>query len=591
MTSSRKTFLNDPLLLREYRPILSDEGNKTLNSSLRAIVASGVVDGLVYLALIPTCSLVINGGTVFSMGLGGWLVVLAVLAVIGAYTTYRMNLTAYTAALDALREVLIRVGDRIASLPLGWFTAGLNGRVSRIVTEGVMAIGSGVAHFTGPILRNMVTIVVLLLGMSLWQPALGATLAGMLLVVALCSWVGNCLTRKEQQVIGPADALLASRVVEYASCQAALRSAGRSGDYEPLNIALERGHKAHVKGLWLSTIALMFGGMAAQATVVSIIVVTAQLALVGRVDPVATLVFLGITLRFMRNVQDMVNFLTAAESSRTHLHLVDDILSAQPLETPDQPAELTQPGAVELQDVTFGYVPGVPVLQNISFRAEPGTMTAIVGPSGSGKTTVFKLLARFWDVDSGSVRVGGVDVRDQSTEQLMSQLSMVFQDVYLYDDTLLANIMVGSEDATREQALAAAHLAGCDEIADHLPDGWDTRVGEGGGRLSGGERQRVSVARALLKDAPVLLLDEATSALDPENEAHVQQSISALRQHATVLVIAHKLDTVREADRIIVLDEHGSIAQVGTHEELASQPGIYRHFLNVREASQGWSLV
>ena len=230
------------------------------------------------------------------------------------------------------------------------------------------------------------------------------------------------------------------------------------------------------------------------------------------------------------------------------------------------------------------------MLRSLSFTAEPGSLTAIVGPSGSGKTTVFKLLARFWDVDSGTVRVGGGDVRKQRTEQLMAQLSMVFQDVYLFDGTLMENIRVGREDATDEQVLRAASLAGADEIAARLPEGWQTRVGEGGGRLSGGERQRVSIARALLKDAPILLFDEATSALDPENEASVQQSIRRLRQRSTVLVIAHKLDTVRDADQIVVLDEHGALAQIGTHEELVAVPGVYRTFWQARVNAAGWKL-
>ena len=378
--------------------------------------------------------------------------------------------------------------------------------------------------------------------------------------------------------------------MEYASCQGALRSAGRSGNYEPLYSAIERSHGRRVRALWISTLALVLGGMSTQIVAVSLIYVSVQMALTGSLDPVSTVVFIGVMLRFTRAIQDAVSFLVGAESSRIPLADVHEILSSEPLPVPEEPAHLSDPGSVSVENVSFSYTPGVPVLRSLSFTAEPGSLTAIVGPSGSGKTTVFKLLARFWDVDSGTVRVGGVDVRKQRTEQLMAQLSMVFQDVYLFDGTLMENIRVGREGATDEQVLRAASLAGADEIAARLPEGWQTRVGEGGGRLSGGERQRVSIARALLKDAPILLFDEATSALDPENEASVQQSIRRLRQRSTVLVIAHKLDTVRDADQIVVLDEHGALAQIGTHEELVTVPGVYRTFWQARVNAAGWKL-
>jgi ATP-binding cassette subfamily B protein len=218
-------------------------------------------------------------------------------------------------------------------------------------------------------------------------------------------------------------------------------------------------------------------------------------------------------------------------------------------------------------------------------------MCALVGPSGCGKTTIAKLVARFYDVDRGVVRVGGDDVRDQRTEDLMAQLSMVFQDVYLFDDTLEANIRVGDPNASGDEVREAARLAGVTEIVERLPRGWETPVGEGGHALSGGERQRVSIARALLKRAPIVLLDEATSALDPENEANVLASMERLRETSTLLVIAHKLETIRTADQIVVLDDTGRIAQRGTHEELVGAPGRYRDFCRAREAAAGWRLA
>jgi ATP-binding cassette subfamily B protein len=231
------------------------------------------------------------------------------------------------------------------------------------------------------------------------------------------------------------------------------------------------------------------------------------------------------------------------------------------------------------------------VVRDLSFEVPTGSMVALVGPSGSGKTTVEKLISRFHDVDSGEVFVGGVPVTRQTTEQLMAQLSMVFQDVYLFDDTLEANIAVGREGASTAEIRHAAELAGVTEIAARLPEGWATQVGEGGKALSGGERQRVAIARALLKQAPVVLLDEATSALDVENEAHIVASVEQLRKDATLLVVAHRLDTIAKADSIVLLTADGQIEAQGTHEELLAAEGTYTRFWNHLHHAQGWTLV
>ena len=249
--------------------------------------------------------------------------------------------------------------------------------------------------------------------------------------------------------------------------------------------------------------------------------------------------------------------------------------------------------APQSHDITFDHVnfsyENKQILHDVSVTLPDKTTTAVVGPSGSGKTTLCNLIARFWAVDSGSVKIGGHDVRDFTLESLMDQISMVFQDVYLFADTIENNIKFGCPDATHEQVVAAARKACCDDFIEALPNGYDTVIGEGGASLSGGEKQRISIARAMLKDAPIVILDEATANVDPENEDRLQKAIEALTRDKTIIMIAHRLKTVRHADQILVVD-HGRIVQQGKHEELIRQPGIYADFVGSRQQAEGWKL-
>ena len=242
---------------------------------------------------------------------------------------------------------------------------------------------------------------------------------------------------------------------------------------------------------------------------------------------------------------------------------------------------------VEFEHVNFSYGSGGQILQDMSFTVPERSMTAIVGPSGSGKTTITRLVARFWDVQGGSVKIGGRDVREFTSDCLLRNISIVFQNVYLFNDTVENNIKFGVPNASREEVVAAAKRARCHDFIERLPDGYDTVIGEGGSTLSGGENQRISIARAMLKDAPIILLDEATASVDAENELYLQQAISELVRDKTLIVIAHRLSTIRDADQILVVD-CGSIVQRGTHEELVNVPGIYRNFWNVRTGARRW---
>lgn len=307
----------------------------------------------------------------------------------------------------------------------------------------------------------------------------------------------------------------------------------------------------------------------------------------GEIDVLTFFMFLLVVSRLYDPLQSALQNLAAIIAARTNIGRMKEILD-YPVQTGS--STLTNKNVdIEFKNVGFSYNTGEAVLKDVSFTAKQGEVTALVGPSGGGKTTVSRLAARFWDAGKGTITVGGMDVSGIEPETLLSLYSIVFQDVTLFDNTIMENIRIGRKDATDEEVLAAAKLANCDEFAEKLPDKWNSRIGENGCELSGGERQRISIARAFLKDAPVILLDEATASLDVENETLIQQALSRLIKNKTVLVIAHRMRTVEGADKIVVLSE-GKVAEMGTPVELAKQNGIYAHMVKLQNESLNWTL-
>ena len=288
------------------------------------------------------------------------------------------------------------------------------------------------------------------------------------------------------------------------------------------------------------------------------------------------------------SVEAMNNAAHVLEVIDATLDKLDGIEHADMIDK-DGKAISLQNADIAFRDVTFSY-DTVPVLRNISFSIPQGSTTAIIGPSGSGKTTICNLIAHFYDVDSGEVTVGGENVRNMTCDSLLRNISMVFQKVYLFHDTVENNIRFGNPNATQEEIIEAAKKAQCHDFITALPDGYETVIGEGGSTLSGGEKQRISIARAILKNANIVILDEATASIDPENEHLIQQAISELTIGKTVIVIAHRLATIEHADQILVVDQ-GQVVQKGTHQQLVQQNGLYRRFIMIREQAEGWSIA
>lgn len=307
----------------------------------------------------------------------------------------------------------------------------------------------------------------------------------------------------------------------------------------------------------------------------------------GDIDVLTFFMFLLLVSRLYDPMQISLQNLAAIIATDVQCERLDEILSHK---VQKGKTELTNKGYdIEFSHVGFAYDSGETVLKDVSFTAKQGEVTALIGPSGGGKTTVSRLASRFWDAQKGRITVGSMDIQNVDPETLMSLYSIVFQDVTLFNNSIIENIRIGRQDATDEEVIAAAKLAHCDEFAEKMPNGWNTMIGENGSELSGGERQRISIARAFLKDAPIILLDEATASLDVDNETVIQESLSKLIRNKTVMIIAHRMRTVAEADKIVVLKD-GVVAETGMPKELEEKGGIYQHMAAVQMQAAGWQL-
>lgn len=376
---------------------------------------------------------------------------------------------------------------------------------------------------------------------------------------------------------------------EYLECHREIRSLNKVGAFQSdLGRRIDRFEREKIGAELAMGVAVCSAQGFLRLGIASVIVVGTMLLVTGRVDFLVFFVYLLAVTR----VYDPINVILQAVAELMDMSLSLKRMRAienEPIQTGSTSFE-PQGYDVAFDDVGFAYADGEDVLDGVSFTAREGQVTALVGASGSGKSTAVKLASRFWDVSSGAVFVGGVDVSTVDPETLLSSFSEVFQDVVLFDDTVRENIRLGKKNATDEEVLAAAKAARCDEFVERLPNGYDTLIGENGGRLSGGERQRISIARALLKNAPIVLLDEATASLDVENETQVQAALSELLQGKTVLVIAHRMRTVDNADKIVVL-EGGRVVEQGSPAELREKPeGRYRRMLELQCESAAWAL-
>ena len=482
----------------------------------------------------------------------------------------------------------ISIGDKLKRVPMGYFNDQSLGELTGITTTVLDEVES-----TGPmvlvsILGGLINSAVMLLCVLFWDWRIGLlALAGMLVYLALLSGM-----EKQSAKIAPKrqrdEARLVEAVLEQLQGMSVIKSFNLTGKGDKrVRQALEDSRANNLAVEKLFTPYIWGQEMVLHLFSVLILAASVGLCLTEAMSLANALMAVIVSFLIFSQIQSAgsgVSALRLVGSSIDHANQVDDIPEM------DQSGTAIRPESHEIvfDHVNFSYG-SRPILKDVSLTIPDRTTTAIVGPSGSGKTTLCNLIARFWDVDGGRVTIGGRDVREYTLESLMEQVSMVFQRVYLFADTVENNIKFGCPGATHEQVVEAAKKACCHDFISALPDGYDTVIGEGGATLSGGEKQRISIARCLLKDAPIVIFDEATANVDPENEDQLQRAMEALTREKTVLMIAHRLKTVRGADQILVVDQ-GRIVQKGTHDELIQQAGIYRDFVCERTESSRWTL-
>ena len=555
-------------------------------------VASAVLQGLTLALMIPFLRALYSR----SQFLTAWLIAVVVMAVSAALVeTIAMHRSYRVSVFEVCDTMIDRVADHVLTLPLGWFSAEREAAVVNATSKEVNTL-SHLASMVIPNLCNAFIVPLVMLGATAvveWPLAL--IMAAAIVPLVLTWRLMGAATTRANEMEDRTSSAAAGRLVEFARLQPVLRATGATKTgWAPVQAALEADSASTLDGLRVKGRPGQYFNLI--VNVAFALVMAMGLARVSghRLDVVAYLAIMAVTARTLLPLTKAAMYGSEADNAKVALRAVGDILDARPLSDPEPGQEIEPRGTtISLNDVSFSYDAGRPVLAGVSLSAPQGRVTALVGPSGAGKSTILRLAARFWDVDDGTVTIGGAPVRSMRASTIMGMTSMVFQDVYLFDTTIRENLRIARPEATDAELAEAARRARLDRVIEALPHGWDTQVGPGGMSLSGGERQRVAIARAFVKDAPILLLDEITSALDGENESAITEVVRELSEGRTVIVVAHRLSTVRQADEVVFLEptQAGArVAQRGTPQELAAVPGPFREFIEASTASSRWHI-
>jgi len=482
----------------------------------------------------------------------------------------------------------VTLAERLRLIPLSFFgKKDLADLTSSIMGDCAM-LETAQSHFVCPLAGAMISTVIIAISLLFfnWQMAIAAiwVLPVAFLIVGMASRVQKSLANKSMG----AKIACEDGIQECMEAMNDLRSNNAEKRYLDTLIAKIRGYESRLIITELGTASfVMTANLVLRLGIATTALVGSYQLISGKLDILTFFMFLMVVSRLYDPLEGSLQNLAAIISTSTNIERMNEIMDTEIQSGSDK---LTNKGCdIKFDHVGFAYDGGETVLNDVSFTAEQGKITALVGPSGGGKTTVSRLAARFWDISKGKITVGGMDISKANPETLMSLYSIVFQDVTLFDNTVMENIRLGKKGAADEEVIAAAKMANVADFVEKLPDKYQTNIGENGCELSGGERQRISIARAFLKDAPIILLDEATASLDVENETAIQTALSRLIKNKTVLIIAHRMRTVSGADKIVVLKD-GSVAEQGSPEKLLAEGGIFAHMVDLQTENQSWKL-
>ena len=506
---------------------------------------------------------------------------IAVEAVFEHITNVLQSATGY----EVFADMRMRLGDHLRNLPMGYFTEGNMGKISTVLCTDMVFIEECCMGVLSELVTFMISQGLMTLMMFVMDIRLGV--AACLVIIAFFI-VGNCMmktTLAHSKTKQEGSESLTEEVLAFAEGIGIIKSFNMLGEKsKSLSAEFDKSCRESIDfeksyGPWARALCLTYGiGTSFILAIAGLLYAKGEMASDYMVGMVLFLFDLFISIE---SYYGQITRLTVTAAS---LDRIEEVFEAEELHDFADIALSKDAGGndslVEYSDVSFGYT-GKNVLNHISFTMKKGEMTALVGPSGGGKSTIASLLARFWDIKEGTIKVDGKDIKNVSLGSLMDKISMVFQRVYLFKDTIYNNIVIGRPDATREEVIEAAKKARCYDLIMSFPEGFDTVIGEGGASLSGGEKQRLSIARCILKDSPIVILDEATASVDADNERAIQEAISELCKNKTLLVIAHRLKTIRDADQILVISD-GKIIERGNHEKLMEKDGVYAHMVSVQ---------
>lgn len=566
---------------------LSEQGAKDLIKGCIACVFQNITFmfpiGLLYYLVRDLMNNSMDGGKIAFYIIG----CIVCLGLIFAATWFQYNAT-YLATYTESGVRRVSLAEKLRKIPLSFFGKKDLADLTSTIMADCTLLEQSFSHFIPELIGSIISTVLISVSLLFfdWRMALAAlwVLPISFAIVLLSSKVQERLNDKSMD----AKMACADGIQE---CIETVRDLKANNAEKKYLFGLDKKIKAVEKRAIISefgtAVFVVSASLILKLGIATVALAGSAFLINGTLDVLTFFMFLLVVSRLYDPFQGALQNLAAVISTRTNISRMNEIFDYPVQNGVDR---LSNKGCdIKFDNVGFSYNSGETVLKDVSFTAKQGEVTALVGPSGGGKTTVSRLAARFWDINKGKITVGGMDVSKVDPETLLSLYSIVFQDVTLFNNTIMENIRIGRKDATDEEVLNAARLANCDEFAEKLPDKWKTMIGENGCELSGGERQRISIARAFLKDAPIILLDEATASLDVENETLIQSALSRLIKDKTVLVIAHRMRTVAGADKIVVLAD-GTVAEQGTPKELEKFNGIYSRSLELQTKSQMWSL-